>query len=136
MRKTQMSEAEQLAKVLQMARSAPKPTGSMQQATQASPSTKHKGAVFDPSLAPKPAPRQSAPPSNTGNIGSIPKTPPPPVKPTTMGGRVNPMGSSMQTASGPGAMPPPAMKKGGSVSKASSRGDGIAQRGKTKGRYI
>ena len=30
----------------------------------------------------------------------------------------------------------PAMKKGGKVSSASSRGDGIAQRGKTKGRYL
>jgi hypothetical protein len=29
-----------------------------------------------------------------------------------------------------------AYKKGGSTSKTSSRGDGIAQRGKTKGRYI
>ena len=28
------------------------------------------------------------------------------------------------------------MKKGGKVSSASSRGDGIAQRGKTKGRYL
>ena len=30
----------------------------------------------------------------------------------------------------------PTMKKGGSVSSASSRGDGIAQRGKTKGRIV
>jgi hypothetical protein len=29
-----------------------------------------------------------------------------------------------------------AMRKGGSVSKASSRADGIAKKGKTKGRYI
>jgi hypothetical protein len=28
------------------------------------------------------------------------------------------------------------MKKGGKVSSASNRGDGIAQRGKTKGRFI
>jgi hypothetical protein len=28
------------------------------------------------------------------------------------------------------------MKKGGKVSSASSRGDGIAQRGKTKGRFV
>jgi len=38
-------------------------------------------------------------------------------------------------SAGPGAMPP-GMKKGGSVVKASKRADGIAQRGKTKGRYI
>jgi hypothetical protein len=30
----------------------------------------------------------------------------------------------------------PTMKKGGKVSSASSRADGIAQRGKTKGRYL
>jgi hypothetical protein len=35
---------------------------------------------------------------------------------------------------GPGM--PPGFKKGGSVSSASKRGDGIAQRGKTKGRYL
>jgi len=31
---------------------------------------------------------------------------------------------------------PKGMKKGGKVSSASSRGDGIAKRGKTKGRYL
>jgi len=31
---------------------------------------------------------------------------------------------------------PPGMKRGGSVNSASRRGDGIAQRGKTKGRYL
>lgn len=39
-------------------------------------------------------------------------------------------------ATNPKTMLPTGMKKGGSVSKASKRADGIAQRGKTKGRMI
>ena len=37
---------------------------------------------------------------------------------------------------GRGEVNPEGMKKGGKVSSASSRADGIAQRGKTKGRYL
>ena len=60
--------------------------------------------------------------------------PPSPDEGPTMGGgmpprRAAPMGSSM---------PPrvPAMKKGGSVCSASKRADGIAKKGKTKGKMV
>jgi hypothetical protein len=43
--------------------------------------------------------------------------------PVTSGGKVTPKA-------------PPHLKKGGKVSSASSRGDGIAQRGKTRGKMI
>jgi hypothetical protein len=41
-----------------------------------------------------------------------------------------------QGAAGTQAVAGQGMKKGGKVSSASSRGDGIAQRGKTKGRMV
>lgn len=83
---------------------------------------------------PKPMPMPTPTPKPTPAPAPQPMPRP---TPTTMGGRVNPMGAPAKTATGPGlAQNIPAMKKGGSVSKASSRGDGIAQRGKTKGRYL
>jgi hypothetical protein len=47
-----------------------------------------------------------------------------------------PIGPTPPMSSAMSAMPKAFMKKGGSVSSASSRGDGIAQRGKTKGRMV
>lgn len=51
---------------------------------------------------------------------------------TTMRGRANSMGSNPTG----GMFQTPRMKAGGSVGSASKRGDGIAQRGKTKGRML
>jgi hypothetical protein len=56
----------------------------------------------------------------------------------TAGGGMPPAGNVQQTVSGG---PPPnyggmTMKKGGSVSSASKRADGIATKGKTRGKYI
>jgi hypothetical protein len=79
-----------------------------------------------PTPVPKtPPPPVQSQPSHTGNIKSIPKTPPAPVKPAFAMKR----GGAVKNK-------PAKYSSGGSVSKASSRGDGIAQRGKTKGRYI
>jgi hypothetical protein len=91
-----------------------------------------------PGVNPPPSgPRGVGPTDGPSRPMPAPTTPPPPVKPTTMGGRVNPMGDSVRTANGPGlAQNMPAMKRGGKVPSASKRSDGIAQRGKTKGRYI
>jgi hypothetical protein len=46
-------------------------------------------------------------------------------------GAVNKMPTPVQNV-----IQPPGMKRGGAVGSASKRGDGIAQRGKTKGRYL
>ena len=52
-----------------------------------------------------------------------------------IGGGGNPMGGGIFKTMNKGGKVK-AYAKGGSVSSASSRGDGIAQRGKTKGRFI
>lgn len=94
----------------------PQPTRSfLSRATTPTPPAKPTPRVVGPSPMPKPMPQ--------------PTQPTKPTKPISLVG--------MPKTSRP-EMPPPsmAMKKGGSVSKASSRADGIAKKGKTKGRYI
>ena len=50
-------------------------------------------------------------------------------------GQSGPGALDMSKTAGPGALPP-GMKKGGKVSSASSRADGCAVKGKTKGRLV
>ena len=103
-----------------------------------------------PGVNPPPrGPRGVGPTDGPSRPMPAPTTPPPPVKPSAppmpvgpgagaMGGGMPPAGNVQQTVSGG---PPPnyggmTMKKGGKVASAPRRGDGIAQRGKTKGRFI
>lgn len=67
-----------------------------------------------------------------------PRVPAPPAAGPNQRGPISrlPMPPANAAPARPAVSGAPAMKKGGSVAKASSRGDGIAQRGKTKGRYI
>jgi hypothetical protein len=91
-------------------------------------------------------------PQPTRPVLPRPTTPPPPVKPTPRVIGPSPMPKPAMptqptqpiplvgrpTTAQPAmpTKPSMAMRKGGSVSKASSRADGIAKKGKTKGRYI
>jgi hypothetical protein len=56
-----------------------------------------------------------------------------PVADPSMAAMIPPEGVAPQAPVAPSG---PGMKSGGSVGKASKRADGIAQKGKTKGRYI
>jgi hypothetical protein len=53
-----------------------------------------------------------------------------------MGTPMPSLGTAPTATAKPAPLNPKYMKKGGKVYSASSRGDGIAQRGKTKGRFV
>jgi hypothetical protein len=102
--------------------------------------------------APTAPPNQDRLQALQGMLKGLPQgqTPPPPRMPMGgMGPRMGGMGgmgprppmgrpgiSPRMGAVGAGMMGGMGMKKGGKVSSASSRGDGIAQRGKTKGKLV
>jgi hypothetical protein len=85
-------------------------------------------------------PTPPTPPKPTPPMPPKPTPPMPPRKPVDETGRPQTATPPKFTTPTPRPQPnpvpapTPTMKKGGSVAKASSRGDGIAQRGKTKGR--
>ncbi len=76
----------------------------------------------------------------SGGPGAIPMAPSNPGGPSSGLGRTAQLGSQniplMKRGGKVRNKPAAKFSSGGSTSKASSRGDGIAQRGKTKGRYI
>lgn len=82
----------------------------------------------------KPLPAAPVRPGVKPTITGAPATP---ITPKPMGALPGMRPSGQATIGGPLVKPrPPGMKKGGKVGSASKRADGIAQRGKTRGRMV
>ena len=78
-----------------------------------------------------------AAPSRPGVKPTITGAPATPITPKPMGALTGMRPQGLGTTGGPLVKPrPPGMKKGGKVSSASKRADGIATKGKTKGKIV
>jgi hypothetical protein len=82
--------------------------------------------------APPPPPPPSTPPSSGGDLSSLGKSLRDAVSIPIGGGTLEPA----KVGKGYGVRWKKSFDKGGKVNSASKRADGIAQRGKTKGKYI
>ena len=89
--------------------------------------------VASPKTTPMPTPMPTTPPRPMPmqQLGTVPSANAMPMAPQPVGGA-----PAMKRGGSVRNKPAAKFSSGGSTNKTSSRGDGIAQRGKTKGRYI